>query len=108
MHERFVCQIHQVVDHQAVVTFHRDHLAVTRPCRIVVPMKIGDRCNVSQRGIAGPNPDQPMPLSDRKGAHTGRRIERFLAWHMGAATARVEYETVIAAGNYTVIQPSFT
>ena len=104
MHEGLVRQIHQVVDHQAVIAGHANHFAVCRPGWIVVPVKIGHQCGVCQSRVAGPDPDEAVLFNHRKTAHAGSRIQGLLAGHMGAATCGVEMQTVVTADHFIALQ----
>ena len=85
MDEGLVRQVHQIVDHQPVVAFDMNGLAVAGPGRIVVPVHVRNQRGIGHRGIAHPQPDKPMPLDDGIGAHAGRRIDGLLRRHEGAA-----------------------
>ena len=95
LHEGLVGQVHQLVEQQAIVAVHADHLAVNGPGRGVVPVHVGHQRRVGQRGFVGPDPDETAPLNDRKTAHAGRRVDRFLRRHVGAAPVDVVDQTGI-------------
>ena len=105
--EGLVGQVHEVVDHQPVVAFHGDQLAVAGPGGIVVPVHVGDLRRVGERRVAGPHPDQAVALDHRKGAHRGGRIDRLLRRHEGAAAARIVGQAVIAADDLVAVEPAF-
>ena len=71
VHEGFVGQVHQVVDHEAVVALDGDQLAVASPLGIVVPVHVGHERRIRLGGIAGPDPHKAMPLDNRKRAYAG-------------------------------------
>ena len=105
MHKGLMCQVHQVVDHQAVIAVDGDQLAVTGPGRVVVPVEVGHQRRVGLGRVAGPDPDEPVLLNHRVAAHAGRGVEGFLARHVGAAALRVVSQPVVAAHHFIAFQP---
>ena len=83
VHEGFVGEVHQVVDHEPVVALHVDGLAVAGPLRIVVPVHVRHQRGIGQRRIAHPQPDEAMPLDHGIGAHVGR-----ILLHIGRQSQR--------------------
>ena len=106
MHESLVRQVHQIVDHEAVVALHMNGLAVAGPGRIVVPVHVGHQRRVRQRRIAHPQPDETMAFDHGIGTHAGGRIDGVLRGHVGAAALRVEFQPVIAADDGVAVEPS--
>ena len=106
VHEGLMRQVHQVVDHQAVVALHPDQLAVAGPARAVVPVQVGDQRRVGQRCITRPHPDEAVALHHRIAAHAGRRVQRLLRRHVCAAALCIEYKTVVAADHLVAVQPA--
>ena len=107
MHVGLVRQIHQIVDHQAIVAFEAiERAALAFPFGAVVPVKVRQDGGIGSRGIAGPDPDQPMPLDHGIGAHAGRRIDGLLRGHETATSRRIEDQTVVAAHDLIADEPS--
>ena len=106
VHEGLVRQVHQIVEHQAIVAFDVNGLAVAFPFRIVVPVQVRHLGRVGERGIARPHPYETMLLDHREGTHAGRRIDGLLRRHEGAAAMRVENQPVIAAHHLVAAQLS--
>ena len=104
MHKSFMRQVHQVVHHQAVVALDGYQLAVARPGRVVVPMHVGHQRRVGFGRVAWPDPHKTVPLQNRKTAHTRRRVERFLARHVGAVSLHVVDQPVVAASDFVAIE----
>ena len=100
-----VRQVHQVVDDEAVVAFQAvEGAALADPFGAVVPVEIRDLGRIGQSGIAGPDPDEPMPLGDRIGADAGGRIDGLLRRHVGAAPGGIEDEPMIAADHLVAFE----
>ena len=106
VHEGLVREIHQVVEHQAIVALDANGPAVAGPGRVVVPVQVGDQGGIGERRIAGPHPDEAMPLGHRIGAHAGAGIDRFLRRHERAAALRVVGDAVIAAHDLVALEPA--
>ena len=66
MHIGFMGEVHQVVDHQAVVTRNVVLPSPVGPSRIVKPFKDGHFVGIYFGSIARPDPDKPVTLNDRK------------------------------------------
>ena len=106
MHVSLVRQVHQVVDNQAVVALERiEGPALPHPFGPVVPVEIRDLRRVRERGIARPDPHQPVPLRHRIGTHASRRVDGLLCRHVGAAAGRVEHQPVISARDFVAVEP---
>ena len=99
-----VGQVHQVVNHQAVVTFDVNHLAVAGPLGIVVPVHVRDQGRVSLGRVTRPHPDKTVTFKHRKAAHASRGVQRFLAGHVHTAALRVVHQAVVAAGDFIALQ----
>ena len=106
VHEGLVGEVHQIVDHQAIVAFDVNGLAVAGPGRIVVPVHVRHQRRIGQRRIAHPQPDEAMPLDHGIGAHAGRRVDGLLRGHVGAAALRVVFQPVIAADHGVAVEPA--
>ena len=105
VHEGLVGEVHQIVDHEAIIAFHMNGLAVAGPGGIVVPVHVGHQRRVGQRRIAHPEPDEAMPLDHGIGAHAGRGVDGFLRGHEGAAALRIVFQAVIAADDRVAVEP---
>src|SRR3712207_2603171 len=67
-----VRQVHQVVDHEAVVACQSvEGAAFAIPVGAVVPMEVGNLVWICKRGITGPDPYEAMALDYRIGTHAG-------------------------------------
>lgn len=97
-------EVHEVVEDQSVVAVEDDALAVPGPLRIVVPVQVGDEIGVGRRGVAEPDPDEPVPLHDGVRSDGGGRVEGLLGRHPGAAAVRSVGEAVIAADDVVTVQ----
>ena len=106
MHKGLVREVHQIVDHETVVAFHMNGLAVAGPVRIVVPAHVRHQRRIGQSRIAHPEPDEAMTLDDRIGAHAGRGIDRLLRGHERAAALRIVFQAVIAADQRVALEPA--
>lgn len=102
--ELLVGEVHEVVEDQSVVAVEDDALAVPGPLRIVVPVQVGDEIGVGRRGVAEPDPDEPVPLHDGVRSDRGGRVEGLLGRHPGAAAVRSVGEAVIAADDVVTVQ----
>ena len=107
MHEGFVGQVHQIIDHQPVVASRVNGLAIAGPFGIVVPVHVRYQRRIGQRRIAHPEPDETMSLHHRIGSHAGRWIDGLLRRHVGAAALRIVFQPVIAADQRVAVEPSF-
>ena len=78
-------QVHEIVDHEPVVALDMDGSPVAGPSSILIPVQVRDQRRIGERRIARPEPDEAMPLLDRKGTHAGGRIDGLLRRHERAA-----------------------
>jgi hypothetical protein len=98
VHVGLVRQVHEVVDHEAVVALETvKRAACTHPLGAVVPMEIRKLRWIGECRIAWPQPDQTVSFDHRISMHAGRRIDGFLRRHVGATAGGVEYQPMIPA-----------
>lgn len=102
--ELLVGEVHEVVEDQPVVAVDSDGPAVPGPLRIVVPVQVRNEIGIGHRGIAQPDPDEPVPLHDRVRSDRGGGVERLLGRHPGAAAMGPEGEAVVATDHLVTVQ----
>lgn len=100
--------VEQVVAHQQVVAveFHR-RAAVDAPCGVVEVFNLEDVGRVGQRGVAHPDPDQPVFFMQRVGVDFGVGGDAACARSPDAAACAIEGEAVVAAFDGVAFDAAF-
>jgi len=105
MHVGFVGQVHQVVDHQAVVALDVKQAAPVGPFIAYRPFQVGDQRRVGLILIAGPDPDESVAL-DHGIALVARETTYPLPWHLQRFPVAAHDQAVIAAHQVAVFDVS--
>ena len=96
VHIGLVRQVHQVVDHQAVVAGNVVQPAAVGPLGVVGPGQVVDGGGVGLVGVAGPHPDEAVALHHRKAARLGEPLHA-LAGHGHRLARAFHPQAVVAA-----------
>ena len=91
-----VGEVHEVVDHQAIVTSHMVKAAAIGPVGAVGPVQSGQERGVGPLGLARPDPDEAVALDHRVGADGGKGAHT-LAGHGFGASVATHDQAVVAA-----------
>src|SRR3990167_4957633 len=102
MHIGLVGQVHQVVNHQAVVAVDVEQTAAIGPVRAVGPFQVMDQRRVGLLGIARPDPDKAVTLFYRIAADA-REATHTLARHGLGFAVGAHGQAVIAADQLAVL-----
>jgi hypothetical protein len=97
MDVRFVCQVHQIVDHQPVIGRDGIIAAVEHPAFRRTGPQIWNQGFVRSGALPHPHPDEAMPLGDGKGFGANAGVHPVGAQrHLLGHAVRAELEPVIA------------
>ena len=96
VHIGFVRQVHQVVDHEAVIGLDVVEPTAKGPVGVVVPVLVGNGGGVGLGGVTGPDPDKAVALHRRVGAD-GRKAADALAGHGHGLAVATHHQAVVAA-----------
>src|SRR5882757_4031910 len=99
-------EIEEIIEHQSVVAVEECHLAVTAPCRIVIPMVIRQFRAICESWIAGPYPNEPVFFDDRVAPYLHPRRHPRLARDPYARTAVIVSQSMIAAHEMIAVEPT--
>ena len=105
MHVRFVREVHQVVDQQAIVAANVVEPARERPVGIVNPVGSVDFFGVRTRRISRPHPDEAVALDDRI-AWNRRKALHTLPRHCHGLAVAAHLQAVVAAYELAFAHPS--
>ncbi len=95
VHVGLVSQVHQIVDHEAIVAVDVVKPAAIGPFRTFGPVQMMDLCRIGQRRVAGPDPDEAVTLRDWKSPDR-RKSADALAGHRDRLSIMAHGESVIA------------
>jgi hypothetical protein len=101
VHVGLVGQVHQVVDHQAVLAVDVVQAATVGPFRILGPFQVVDGGRIGQRLVARPDPDEAVALFDRVAADAGEAAHA-LARHADRLAFAAHFQAVVAAHQVAV------
>ncbi|OBX34751.1 hypothetical protein A8U91_03811 [Halomonas elongata] len=94
-------QVHEVVDHQAIIAVDVVEPAAVGPGRVVGPVQLGNQGGIGLVRVAGPDPYEAMTLFHRVGANA-REAAHPLAGHAGTLAVAAHLQAVIAADQLAV------
>ena len=97
MHMRFMRQVHQIVDNEAIIARDLICPAVRAPSFGLGHPQIGQQVEISTRRITNPDPHKIIPLHDGISGDTHGRILRGRARHLQTLSGTIEQKAVIAA-----------
>ena len=97
VHERFVRQIHEVINKQLKIAFDVIRASFEHPFRVRAPRQIRDVIFVGVFRRTYPDPDEPMPLSHGIRADCRLAMDPLLAGHPNAGAALIKFQSVVLA-----------
>ncbi|MNS92018.1 hypothetical protein D3C72_1261330 [compost metagenome] len=101
MHVGFVGQVHQIVDHQAVVTADVKQPAAIGPVFVDGPLQVRNQVGISLRLIARPDPDKAIAFDHRVGLDA-RKPSDALPRHLYRLAVAAHHQAVIATHQVAV------
>ena len=101
VHIGFVRQVHQVIDHQAVIAGNVIMPAAVGPVRIFKPFKHGHGRFIGQVGVARPDPNKTVTLDHRKTLDR-RKAAHPLAWHGHGLSVATHLQAVVTADQFAI------
>ena len=102
VHVGFVRQVHQVVDHQAVVAADMKQPAAVGPFIADGPLQVMDQVGIGFVLFARPYPDKPVALDHSKGLVAGEAANA-LAGHLDGLAVATHHQAVVAAHQVAVV-----
>ncbi|MNO24381.1 hypothetical protein D3C76_142030 [compost metagenome] len=102
VHIGFMGEVHEVVDHQAVVATDVEQPAAVGPLIIHRPFQMRNQRRVGLRLVAGPDPDEAIALDGRKGLVAGEATHP-LARHRHGLAVATHHQAVVAAHQVAVL-----
>ncbi|MDT4829532.1 hypothetical protein FQZ97_629540 [compost metagenome] len=102
MHIGFVRQVHQVVDHQSVITCDVIETTTVCPLRILGPFEVMDQRRIGLFRVARPHPDESIAFLDREASNAWEALHA-LVRHGGSLAVAFHDQAVVAADQLSVL-----